>query len=56
MDVMSREQILEFLQNHVKTDMLMKHLCAVESGRRGQAAKQPPKITKVPMCWILSRS
>ena len=31
MDVMSREQTLEFLQNHVKTEMLMKHLYAVET-------------------------
>jgi predicted hydrolase (HD superfamily) len=31
MDVMSREQTLEFLQHHVKTDMLMKHLLAVET-------------------------
>ena len=34
MDVMSREQSLEFLLNHVKTDMLTKHLYAVEAGRR----------------------
>ncbi len=31
MDVMSREQTLEFLQTHVKTEMLMKHLYAVET-------------------------
>jgi predicted hydrolase (HD superfamily) len=30
MDGMSREQTLEFLRNHVKTEMLMKHLYAVE--------------------------
>ncbi len=35
MDVMNREQTLEFLRAHVKTDMLMKHLYAVEAGRRG---------------------
>ena len=31
MDVMSREQTLEFLNNHVKTEMLMKHLYAVDT-------------------------
>jgi putative nucleotidyltransferase with HDIG domain len=39
MDVMSREQTLEFLQHHVKTDMLMKHLLAVEAAMRGYARK-----------------
>ena len=31
MDVMNRDQTLEFLKNHVKTEMLMKHLYAVEA-------------------------
>ena len=39
MDVMNREQTLEFLQNHVKTEMLMKHLYAVEASMRGYARK-----------------
>ncbi len=39
MDVMSREQTLEFLQPHVKTEMLMKHLFAVEASMRGYARK-----------------
>ena len=39
MDVMSREQTLEFLQTHVKTEMLMKHLFAVEASMRGYARK-----------------
>ena len=30
MDVMSREETLKFLNAHVKTEMLMKHLYAVE--------------------------
>jgi predicted hydrolase (HD superfamily) len=30
-DVMSRDQTLEFLQAHVKAEMLMKHLYAVEA-------------------------
>ena len=30
-DVMSREQTLEFLQAHVKTEMLMKHLYPVDT-------------------------
>ena len=38
-DVMSREQTLEFLQAHVKTEMLMKHLYAVEASMRGYARK-----------------
>ena len=32
MDVMSRDQTLEFLKLHVKTDMLMKHLYTVNTG------------------------
>ena len=35
MDVMSREQTLEFLKAHVKTEMLMKHLYTVITGRGG---------------------
>ncbi len=31
MDVMSREQTLEFWGRHVKTDMMMKHLFSVEA-------------------------
>jgi site-specific DNA recombinase len=31
MDVMDREQTLEFLRRHVKTDMLMKHLLSVDT-------------------------
>ena len=31
MDVMSRQQTLEFLNAHVKTEMLMKHLYAVDT-------------------------
>ncbi len=39
MDVMDREQTLEFLRRHVKTDMLMKHLLTVEAAMRGYARK-----------------
>ena len=39
MGVMSKEQTLEFLQTHVKTEMLMKHLFAVEASMRGYARK-----------------
>lgn len=39
MDVMDRAQTLEFLRNHVKTDMLMKHLYTVEAAMRGYARK-----------------
>ncbi len=39
MDVMSREHTLEFLQTHVKTEMLMKHLYSVEASMRGYARK-----------------
>jgi predicted hydrolase (HD superfamily) len=31
MDIMSRKQTLEFLKTHVKTEMLMKHLYAVDT-------------------------
>ncbi len=31
MDVMSREQTLDFLKIHVKTEMLMKHIYAVDT-------------------------
>ena len=31
MDVRNRDATLEFLSNHVKTDMLMKHLFSVEA-------------------------
>lgn len=39
MDVMSRDNTLEFLGEHVKTDMLMKHLLSVEASMRGYARK-----------------
>lgn len=39
MDVMDRTQTLEFLSQHVKTDMLMKHLFSVEASMRGYARK-----------------
>ena len=39
MDVMDREQTVEFLRNHVKTEMLMKHLFSVEASMRGYARK-----------------
>ena len=39
MDTMSREQTLEFLSHHVKTDMLMKHLLSVEASMIGYARK-----------------
>ena len=35
MDVMDREHTLEFLSQHVKTDMLMKHLLSVEASLIG---------------------
>ena len=38
-DVMDREQTIQFLQRHVKTGMLMKHLLSVEASMRGYAAK-----------------
>ena len=31
MDVMDRDQTMEFLRQHVKTEMLMKHLLSVEA-------------------------
>jgi putative nucleotidyltransferase with HDIG domain len=39
MDVMDREQTMDFLRRHVKTEMLMKHLIAVEAAMRGYARK-----------------
>ena len=39
MDVMNRDNTLEFLGRHVKTDMLMKHLLTVEASMRGYARK-----------------
>ena len=39
MDVMDREHTLEFLSQHVKTDMLMKHLLSVEASMIGYAHK-----------------
>ena len=39
MNVMDREQTLEFLSHHVKTDMLMKHLLTVEASMIGYARK-----------------
>ena len=39
MNVMSREQTMEFLRRHVKTEMLLKHLVGVEAAMRGYAGK-----------------
>ena len=39
MDMMDRDQTLKFLQDHVKTEMLMKHLLTVEAAMRGYARK-----------------
>ena len=39
MDLMNRDSTLEFLGQHVKTDMLMKHLLSVEASMRGYARK-----------------
>lgn len=39
MDPMDRDQTLNFLRQHVKTEMLMKHLLAVEAAMRGYARK-----------------
>ena len=39
MDVMDREQTIEFLGRHMKTEMLMKHLLSVEASMRGYAHK-----------------
>ena len=36
---MDRYQTIEFLRNHVKTEMLMKHLFTVEASMRGYARK-----------------
>ena len=36
-DVMDREQTIQFLRQHVKTEMLMKHLFTVEAAMRGYA-------------------
>ena len=37
MNVMERSETIRFLNNHVKTDMLMKHLLSVEASMRGYA-------------------
>ena len=39
MDVMNRDHTIEFLRQHVKTEMLMKHLYTVEASMRGYARK-----------------
>ncbi len=39
MNVMDREHTLQFLSQHVKTEVLMKHLFAVEAAMRGYARK-----------------
>ena len=39
MDVMERDQTIDFLRRHVKTEMLMKHLLTVEASMRGYARK-----------------
>ncbi len=39
MDVMGREYTIQFLREHVKTEMLMKHLLTVEAAMRGYARK-----------------
>ena len=39
MEMLSRDSTLEFLELHVKTDMLMKHLLSVEASMRGYARK-----------------
>jgi predicted hydrolase (HD superfamily) len=31
MDIMDRDQTMDFLRRHVKTEMLMKHLIAVDA-------------------------
>jgi putative nucleotidyltransferase with HDIG domain len=38
-ETIDREETLEFLRQHVKTDMLMKHLFTVEAAMRGYARK-----------------
>jgi len=35
MDTMDRDRTIEFLREHVKTEMLMKHLFTVEAAMRG---------------------
>ena len=39
MSVTDRNQTVDFLQRHVKTEMLMKHLLCVEASMRGYAGK-----------------
>ncbi len=39
MDEMSRDSTIEFLRQHVKTEMLMKHLYTVEAAMRGYARR-----------------
>ena len=39
MDMMNRDNTLEFLNRHVQTDVLMKHLLTVEASMRGYARK-----------------
>ena len=39
MDGMNRDRTIEFLGQHVKTEMLMKHLYTVEASMRGYARK-----------------
>ena len=39
MNVMDRDRTIEFLRQHVKTEMLMKHLFTVEAAMRGYARK-----------------
>ena len=39
MSVMERDQTIDFLNGHVKTEMLMKHLLCVEASMRGYAGK-----------------
>ena len=36
---MNRESTLKFLEQHVKTDVLMRHLLGVEAAMRGYARK-----------------
>ncbi len=39
MNMMNRDNTLEFLSHHVQTDVLMKHLLTVEASMRGYARK-----------------
>lgn len=39
MDLMNRDSTIEFLEQHVRTDMLMKHLLSVEASMRGYARR-----------------